>query len=317
MPGTDARETARMVLETLDTLPFLPELPARGPGADMIGRTLGLLVELYAQVEPSGWRFADRPGRDSRRAVSWLGADLDALEEFTQGYAGPLKLQVTGPWTLAASVELRGGESALTDPGACRDLAASLTEGLHRHIAGVRRRIPQARLVVQLDEPSLPAVLGGQVPTASGYRTYRSVDQTVAEGALRDLIAAVDAPVVVHCCAAEVPLALLRRSGADAVSMNTDLITESDYDEVGEAIEDGFVLFAGVVPTTEGRLSDPGGSVRGVRTLWRRLGLDPGRLAQAVVITPSCGLAYASPGFARAALAHCVRAARTLVDDPE
>ncbi len=91
----------------------------------MIGRTAGLLVELYARVEPSGWRIGDRPGRDTRRARSWLREDLDALEEFTQGYEGLLKVQAVGPWTLAASLELKNGEAALSDPGACRDLAAS------------------------------------------------------------------------------------------------------------------------------------------------------------------------------------------------
>lgn len=126
----------------MEALPFLPELPARGPGADMIGRSLGMLVELYARVEPSGWRFGDRPGRDTRRAKAWLGEDLDALEEFTQGYLGPLKIQAVGPWTLAAAVELKNGEAALSDPGACRDLAESLGEGLRLHVEDVRRRIP-------------------------------------------------------------------------------------------------------------------------------------------------------------------------------
>ena len=111
----------------------------------MIGRTIGLLVEMYAHVEPSGWRISDRPGRDTRRARSWLGEDLDALEEFTQGYEGPLKVQAVGPWTLAAALELRGGEAALGDPGACRDLAGSLAEGLRAHLAEVRRRVPGAR----------------------------------------------------------------------------------------------------------------------------------------------------------------------------
>ncbi len=163
MPGEDAREAARTVVGSVEALPFLPELPARGPGADMIGRTLGMLVELYARVEPSGWRFGDRPGRDTRRARSWLREDLDALEEFTQGYEGPLKVQAVGPWTLAAAVELRGGEAALSDPGACRDLTASLAEGLRQHVADVARRVPGAQVFLQLDEPSLTAVLLGRV----------------------------------------------------------------------------------------------------------------------------------------------------------
>ncbi|WP_086792260.1 methionine synthase [Streptomyces thermovulgaris] len=318
MPGEDVREAVKVVTGTFEDFPFLPELPARGPGADMIGRTAGMLVELYARVEPSGWRIGDRPGRDTRRARSWLGEDLDALEEFTQGYEGLLKVQAVGPWTLAARLELKNGEAVLSDPGACRDLAASLAEGLRLHLAEVRRRVPGARLVLQLDEPSLPAVLHGRVRTASGYRTHRAVDRQVAEAALRDVVGAhTEGPVVVHSCAPEVPVALLRRAGAAAVSLDLSLLTERDDDAIGEAVEAGTRFFMGAVPGTDGPLSDPAVSVMGVRTLWRRLGLEPGLLAEAVTVTPACGLAGASPAYARRALAHCVQAARSLADNPE
>jgi hypothetical protein len=317
MPGGDAREAARVATEAPHGLAFLPELPARGPGADMIGRSLGLLAELYARLEPSGWRFGDRPGRDTRRARAWLGEDLDALEEFTQGYEGLLKVQAVGPWTLAAATQTRQGEAALRDPGACRDLAGSLAEGLTAHLADLRRRVPGARPVLQLDEPSLPAVLRGGVRTASGYRTYRAVDPAVAESALRDLVAAAGVPVVVHCCAPEVPFGLLRSAGAAGVSFDFALLTERDWDAFGEAAEAGTALLAGVVPGTDAPLSDPAGSVSGVRALWRRLGLPPGALGSSVAVTPSCGLAGASPAYARAALVHCAKAARSLVDNPE
>ncbi|GLF94806.1 methionine synthase [Streptomyces yaizuensis] len=318
MPGGDARETAKTVTGSFEDFPHLPELPARGPGADMIGRTLGMLVEMYAHVEPSGWRISDRPGRDTRRAGSWLGEDLDALEEFTQGYEGPLKVQAVGPWTLAAALELRGGEAVLSDPGACRDLAGSLAEGLRDHLAEVRRRVPGARVALQLDEPSITAVLRGQVRSASGYRTHRATDRQVVEATLREVIG--DETAIVHSCAPDVPFALLRRAGAAAVSFDFTLLTERDEEAIGEAVEGGTQLFAGVVPSTDpasAGLSDPGGSVMGVRTLWRRLGLNPGTLAESVVITPTCGLAGASPAYARAALAHCARAARSLADNPE
>ncbi|KOU27750.1 methionine synthase [Streptomyces sp. WM6373] len=317
LPGGDAREAAKTATGSFEDFPYLPELPARGPGADMIGRSTGLLVDMFAHVEPSGWRISDRPGRDTRRARSWLGEDLDALEEFTQGYTGRLKVQAVGPWTLAAALELHGGEAMLQDAGACRDLAGSLAEGLREHLADVRKRIPGADVVLQLDEPSLTAVLLGRVRSASGYRTYRAVDRQVVEGALRDLFAVHDGEVIVHSCAPEVPFGLLRRAGATGVSFDFSLLTEREDDAIGEAVEGGTKLFAGVVPGTDGPLSDPGGSVMGVRKLWRRLGLAPGTLAESVVVTPACGLAGASPAYARAAQAHCARAARSLADNPE
>ncbi|MFC9286407.1 methionine synthase [Streptomyces sp. NPDC057052] len=318
LPGGDAREAARTAAGSFEDFPFLAELPGRGPGADMIGRTAGMLVELYARVEPSGWRLGDRPGRDTRRAVSWLREDLDALEEATQGFEGQLKVQAVGPWSLAAALELRGGEAVLSDPGACRDLAASLAEGLRLHLAEVKRRVPGAQVVLQLDEPSLTAVLRGRVRSASGYRTYRAVDRQVVEATLREAVGVHDGgPVVVHSCAPDVPFALLRRAGAAAVSFDFSLLTERDDEAIGEAVEAGTRLFAGVVPGTDTALSDPAGSVMGVRTLWRRLGLRPDLLAEAVTVTPACGLAGASPAYARQALAHCVRAARSLADNPE
>ncbi|UED88654.1 methionine synthase [Streptomyces profundus] len=321
MPGEDAREAARTVAGELDSLLFLPELPARGPGADIVGRTAGLLAELYVRLEPSGWRIGDRPGRDTRRSRAWLREDLDAFEEFTQGYQGVVKVSALGPWSLAAALERRNGEAMLGDRGATRDVAESLAEGLAEHLAEVRRRVPGATVVTQFDEPSLPAVLAGRVRTASGYRTHRAVDRGAVQETLRRLVAvAGEAPVVVHCCAPGVPFELLRGAGAAAVSCDLALLTERDDEAVGEAVEGGVALFAGVLPgagVAPGELSDPAGTVTSVRSLWRRLGLSPGLLSESVVVTPSCGLAGASPAYARAALAQCVRAARSLADNPE
>jgi len=324
MPGVDVREAVRLVLGELPDLPHLPELPERGPGADLTGRGLALLVDLHADVQPSGWRFTDAAGRDERRAESFLREDLDALEELAEGYVGPLKIQVTGPWTLASTVELSHGDKALADTGACRDLAASLAEGLASHVADVRHRLPAVSLLVQVDEPALPGVLAGTVPTASGFGRLRSVQPNLAEELLGKVLRALPEDVlsVVHCCAADVPVPLIHRAGAGALSLDLRLATdrpdrESVDNDLGEAIEAGLGLLAGLVPTAEdARLSDPAASVEPVRTLWRRLGLPPESLAR-VVVTPTCGLAGASPSGARVALETARSGARVLVDDPE
>ena len=203
-----------------------------------------------------------------------------------------IKVSVVGPWTLTAGLERRNGEAMLGDHGAVRDLAASLAEGLAGHLAQVRRRVPGAVLVLQLDEPSLTAVLRGSVRTASGYRTHPAVDRAVVESTLRELLAVHDGPTVVHSCAPDVPLGLLRRAGADGISLDLSLLTERDDEAVGEAVEGGVTLYAGVVPATEpgsGALSDPAGSVGGVRSLWRRLGLSPGLLASPSWSPPPAG----------------------------
>jgi hypothetical protein len=68
LPDVDPPEAVRLVFDELPDLPHLPELPARGPGADLTGRTAALLVDLPVELTPAGWRFAGRPGRDLNRA---------------------------------------------------------------------------------------------------------------------------------------------------------------------------------------------------------------------------------------------------------
>ena len=58
-PGTDPRGAMAVVLGELPELPHLVELPNRGPGADLIGRTANLLVDLPVQTTERGWRLAD------------------------------------------------------------------------------------------------------------------------------------------------------------------------------------------------------------------------------------------------------------------
>lgn len=314
-PGDDPAEALRVVLGELPDLPGLPELPARGPGADMIGRTAALLVDLAVALQPSGWRFADRPGRDTARARGHLAQDLDTIEEQAADVEGPFKIQVVGPWTLASAIETRNGERALADPGAVRDLTASLAEGVAAHVAGVRRRLPRATVLLQLDEPSLPRVLDGTVPTASGFSRVRTVEPPIAEDGLRRVIEATDAFPIVHCCAPRTPYALLRAAGAKAISVDASLVR--DEDAIGEAVEAGTGFLMGVVPGTDVRLPAPRRSVAPVQELWRRLGFAPRDLADAVVITPACGLAGATPAYARAVLKHCREAGRILRETAE
>jgi methionine synthase II (cobalamin-independent) len=314
-PGEDPAEALRVVLGELPNLPHLPELPARGPGADMIGRTAGLLVDLAVAVQPSGWRFTDHPGRDASRTHGYLAQDLDTLEELAAEVEGPIKIQVVGPWTLAASIETRSGERALADAGAVRDVAASLAEGVAAHVREVRRRVPNATVLLQLDEPSLPGVLAGTVPTASGFSRIRSVEAPLAEDTLRRVIETVDAYPIVHCCAADVPYGLLRAAGAKALSVDARLIR--DEDAIGEAVEAGTGFLMGVIPGRDTTLPAPEKSITRVSRLWRRLGFSPKSLVESVVVTPACGLAGATPAYARHALAHCHEAARILRESAE
>lgn len=310
LPGTDPAEAVRLVVGELPDFAHLPELPGRGAGADLIGRSAALLVDLAVDLTPAGWRLVPRGGIDQRRAAEFLARDLDALHDVAEDWTGPLKVQAAGPWTLAAGLERPRGERAVVDPGARRDLAQSLAEGLAGHVAAVSARVPGARVVVQLDEPSVPAVLQGALPTASGFGKLAAVEASVVEQELADLVARLPVPVVVHCCAPRVPLGLFRSAGAAAVSFDLGLV--QDLDAVGTAIEAGTHLFPGVVPGTDTALSPPKATASRVQAWWRELGFAADDLAAAVTLTPSCGLAGASPSYARAAMAHVREAARYL-----
>ncbi|WP_370620030.1 methionine synthase [Mumia sp. Pv 4-285] len=298
MPGEDLRGIVRFVVDEL-SLPFLPELPARGDGAGMVGRAVALLDGLGADLQPAGWRLTDRPGLDQRRARSLLSYDLDVLEEETQGFEGDLKIQVTGPWTLVAAMERPRGDRVLSDHGARREVAQSLASGVAAHVDEVRRRVPGASLIVQVDEPGLRAVLDGQIPTASGIGRHRRVHDPDADAALREVTAAVrgaGARPVVHMCAPGVPVTLLSGAGFEAISFGLALVPRADYDAYAAVLEAGVDLWPGATA------DDPSALRRTVDTFFSGLGFGEDAWVHRTVLTPACGLADRDPADARAIL---------------
>jgi methionine synthase II (cobalamin-independent) len=320
MPGDDAvayAEAVRRVLGELPDLPHLPELPGRGAPASMTGRALAVMSSLGADLQPAGWRLTDAPGIDHRRARSLLAQDLDAVEEHAQEHEGGFKLQVAGPWTLAATVEKPRGDKVLSDTGARRDLAQALAEGLRTHIADVRRRVPRAdRLVVQVDEPALAAVLTGQVPTASGFHRHRSIHPPEASEALSWVLGAVTdagAEPWVHTCAAGTPLELLRGAGARGLSVDLSLMTAADHDVLGEALEQDETVVLGVVPSTDPDTPPTDGEVTERVIRWLdMLGLDPTTVGPRLALSTTCGLAGASYAWSQQALTTVREAAKNL-----
>lgn len=318
-PGRSTREAVRTVRDLLVDgdglgLPYLPETPGRGPGADLIGRAAGLLVDLHVDLQPSGWRLVDRPGRDAARTAALLREDLDELAEAYDGYSGPLKVQVCGPWTLAATLELTRGERVVTDPGAAADLRTSLGEGAAAHVATVQRLVPGAEVVLQVDEPALPAVLEGSLPTASGYGRVRAVDAQVVAGGLRDLLAAQAGPTMLHSCHPRAPLPLLRSVGAAAVALDLVDASPTRWESVAATLEAGTGVVAGVL-ATDGSTSDAQAHRRLVDGLERAgVSLDavPGLL-----VAPACGLAGLTPQAAQRVQRSALDTVRRLLEEME
>ncbi len=322
-PGTAARPAAEIVVgELAGALAHIVELPARGVGADPLGRAGALLIDMAIDTVPRGYRIAGRPGAVTRRAVSLLDEDMDALEEAWEaaglrGGGRVVKVQAPGPITLAAGLELANGHRAITDPGAVRDLAASLAEGVGAHRAALARRL-DTPVVVQLDEPSLPSALAGQLTGVTSLSPVPALDEAVADALLQTCVAAVGAEVLLHSCAPGLPWDLLQRSGIGAVSVDAGTLRAPDLDGIAAFVESGRAVMLGVVESSTPRRPPAAEEVAAaVVAVTDRLPFERSALRDRIGVTPACGLAAATPQWARAAIALARKAAEAFVEDPD
>lgn len=315
-PGDDPLEATRIIRGELGSphLPFLAELPDRGVGSDALGRTATLLEELAVDVQPFGWRLVDRPGKDYRRAVSALSTDINILADVVGAEdtsAAEIKVQLVGPMSLAAGLHLHNGERALLDYGARRDLAASLAAGVGAYLARVSAAVPGARLVVQVDEPDIAAILAGSIPTSSGYRTLRAVAASEARESwqvvLDSLRLAGAAEIVVSVPEIEAPFDQILAAGADGIAVPMKALTNRQWEQLAGAVEAGKRLWAGVLdPSAE--LPRTADCVERVWRPWRQLGLPAAALA-GVRVTPSAGAQARTPAQATAVLGRLTQVA--------
>lgn len=311
-----------MVVGELHNLTHLVELPARGVGADLIGRAGALLIDIAIDTVPRGYRIVARPGSVARRAASLLNEDLDGLEEAWEkaGLAASkrvVKVQAPGPITLAAQLETSSGHRAITDRGALRDLSISLAEGVAAHRAEVARRLGTT-VVVQFDEPLLTAALEGRLTGVTGVTPVHPVDEVLAIELIDLCVAAVGAEVAIHSCAAELPWKVLLRSSISAVSVDVATLQPADLDGIGEFLESGRTVMLGVVPVLEPSPLPAARQVaKEVAKVTDRLGFARSILRERIGVTPACGLAAATPDWARTAVSLAQQVTDGIDEDPE
>jgi methionine synthase II (cobalamin-independent) len=322
-PGTSARQAAEVVVgELADAIAHIVELPARGVGADLLGRAGALLIDVAIDTVPRGYRIAARPGAVTRRAVSFLDEDMDALEEAweTAGLRGGgrvVKVQAPGPITLGAGLELGNGHRAITDAGALRDLAASLGEGVGAHRAELARRL-DTPVVVQFDEPSLPAALGGQLTGVTALSPIAALDEAVAGPLLDTCVAATGTDVLLHSCAADLPWHMLQSSAIHAISVDSGTLRAADLDGIAAFVESGRAVMLGVVPATAPAKRPSAEEVAAaVVAVTDRLGFTRSALRDRIGVTPACGLATATPQWARIAIELARKVATAFAEDPD
>jgi hypothetical protein len=321
MPGTDPREATAIVVGELGSFPHVVELPARGPGADPVGRTACLLADVDRSFEVettvTGWRVGHAGQGALRRARAWLSQDLEVLEESAGAHRGPVKIQVVGPLTLAARIEDPAGESLVRDPGAVVELASACASAFTELIGRMRRAFPHADVVVQVSEPDLPAVLAGRVRTSSGRLTYRSVEPPIVQSHLRTVLDAINSASAlggVRCAVPQAPIELFIDAGARFVSLDLDQELPPN-EALPRAWEGGTGLLLGCVP--QASLHDPAMSDRDASAPLRAF-MDTwgfGEVPANVALTPSGGLANLDPVRARVAIERCVRIGSIVRDE--
>lgn len=275
MPGTDLVQAADVVLSE-SPLPHLPQLPARGVGSDLVGRTAALLP-LNLDIGPRSWRVTRRPQLATMRARDQFERDLDKLEELWDGKVDEVKVQLVGPWTLAAQIEMSNGHRMITDRGATRDIADALVQAVGEHRGGVEKRFG-ARTVLQLDEPSLAAVRNG---TVKGATDYEEIPAVPTERVLDVL-----GKFGVHLVNSPEPL-------YDADWFTVDLAAALDLDALAGALDRG------------ARIAVPVMEPREVFNLFDRLQIDPAETEVDV---------YAQPGLTLVKTAANYRAAAEMAD---
>ncbi|AQP52101.1 hypothetical protein [Tessaracoccus flavescens] len=281
LPGDDFRGALSAMAEALPELLPLPELPARGLASQMTGRALGLISGLGFDVQPAGWRLTSHSTAEHRKAQAQWRSDLDDTEELLQGFDQTLKIGVCGPWTLAATVERPTGDRLLADHGARRELAQALDEGVRELRADLTKRLPEATIAIQVDEPALLAVADGTIPTASGFSRHRRVDRPELVAALTPFAAA----SWLHCCAPGRWLDVARKAGFEGVSVDSRLI---DLDDLAQWCDEARTVDLGVVRTDDAAPQGVDEVIRESLRVLRSIQVD---LYPGIVLGTACGMA--------------------------
>ena len=300
-PATDPAEAVRLVARrAARPRRTCPSCPAAAPGADLIGRSAALLVDLAVDLTPGragGW-CRGRASTSAGRA-EFLARDLDALHDVADG----LDRAAQGAGRRAVDARRRPRAHPRRPrrrrrrrPPRPRPVAGG--GAAPRTSPPSPPGCPGAPVVVQLDEPSVPAVLQGGLPTVSGFgKLRRGGGDASSSRSSPPSSAGCPVPVVVHCCAAADAAGPVPRPPARPRCPSTSALVQ-DLDAVGDGDRGRHrTCSRASSPAPTPTLPAPKATASRVQAWWRELGFPADDLAAAVTLTPSCGLAGATPGL--------------------
>lgn len=283
LPFTDPAAAARHATRAYD-VPFCPQLPS--VDGDMIHEWLG------ADPARCGWS----PDRDRELPRGWDALRAQVRE--SPPAHGVVKLQVTGPLTLAAGLERSAGRSGCGEN--VRSLAAEIAGWLAGNAAQQVRQLTALGLstLVVIDEPGL-AHLGAGPEHAALWDPLRLI-----------------APVWgLHVCG-PVPWALVRAAEPDLLSF--DLVRYGLDREASDVLADRVTRGQRVALGVLDAASPDGAPEAALRTavalrvLSRVSGRSAREVAATTLLTPSCGTGRLSVERERLVAAQLGGAALTL-----
>jgi hypothetical protein len=286
LPHCDPGDAVEFVLRHTPRLPAAPSLPARSRREGMVAQAAAGIQGVT--VHDDGTLDLDPALVDPEAPLGDLDFAGDAyggLRAFLTAVSdrdGPIKVSITGPVTLGVALHAAGldADVAFAVAGrAVRRRAAALADHL-------LRRVPQAQLVMFVDEPAMASL------TAPGFPIGPTEGVDLVSGAM----AVVEHVAVtgLHCCA-PADYRLLLGAGPRILSIPVEGGVERHAGLLGDHLDRGGWVAWGAVPT-----DGPVGPT--VERHWRRLsalwcelsadGCDPTLLRTNAIITPVCGLAH-------------------------
>ncbi|MFP7365616.1 hypothetical protein SFC07_07590 [Corynebacterium callunae] len=293
LPGTSVFEAANIIEGETGQLLHLPQLPARGLGADQIGRSIGLLDTLNVARGPRSWVMSTRPSRLSHRTLDFLKGDLDTCEEVWGTSLDTIKVQVAGPWTLGARIELSNGHRVLTDRGAMRDLTEALIEGINAHKSEVARRF-RAEVQVQIDEPDLATLIDGKLEGTSTFDTIAAVRIPDINERLHQVFSALGGVSYLNLTGQNPSWEVARGAGAGTVQVSMEQVRGAAHlDDFGETLASGVRLGMGVTDPSDvvdELLENPRAKAVAIAKFFDEIGLSRSHLLSDIDIHPRSAL---------------------------
>jgi len=284
LPFVDADEAVAFVLDALPELPAAPTLPRRDPREGMIAQAAWGIPGVG--VRPDGTIEVDPAALDPEAPVGdpQLGgapfATFRAFLTAIEGRTGPVKVQVTGPVTLAVALVRAGAAPALACAVAVRAVRARARAVSDAVVAAA----PEATVVAFVDEPAL--VGGPPAELADPETVIDLVSGALAVWERRAITG-------VHVCGPSDWRAVLQ-AGPRILSAPVGAGFGPGAGALATFLErDGWIAW-GAVPTDRPLGESASHWWRDLSAQWCSLvqaGCDPVRIRRQALVTPACGLA--------------------------